>query len=181
MTNHNYTNESLPDVPKSYWIDSVMLPEFPSLEQDLQVDVAIVGGGIVSLTSAFLLINQGLKVAILEAHKLLNGATGHTTAKTTAQHGLIYTDLINQMGEDKAKLYYQANSEALTFIGQTITAQQIACDFQAQDAYIYATTEEYAHKIEKEFEAYQKLGIAGELVDRIPFNIDIKKGLVMKN
>ena len=50
-----------------------------------------------------------------------------------------------------------------------------------QDAYIYATTEKYARKIEKEAEAYEKIGIEGGLVDSIPFDIDIQNALVMKN
>ena len=55
------------------------------------------------------------------------------------------------------------------------------CDFSEEDAYLYATTDEYARKIEKEAEAYNTIGIDGELLDTIPFNIDIKKALVMKN
>ena len=58
---------------------------------------------------------------------------------------------------------------------------QIDCDFSKQDAYIYATTEEYARKIEKEAEAYEKIGIDGGLVDSIPFDIEIQNVLVMKN
>lgn len=181
INNNNLADGKLSESPKSYWIDSVVLPNFSSLNQDIHVDVAIIGGGITGLTSAFLLANEGLRVAVLEANKLLNGTTGHTTAKATAQHDLIFDELIHNMGENKAKLYYQANSEALSFIEQTVMQYQIDCDFQKQDAYIYATTEEYAQKIVKEAEAYQKLGILGELVDSLPLNIKIQKGLVMKN
>lgn len=60
----------LPKFPESYWRDSVNLPEFPRLNKDIHVDVVIVGGGITDLTSAYLLANEGLKVAVLEAGKL---------------------------------------------------------------------------------------------------------------
>ena len=69
--------------------------------------------------------------------------TGHTTAKVTAQHGLIYDEFIGNIGRSKARLYYEANSEALNFIEKTVEQHQINCDFSKQDAYIYATTEEY--------------------------------------
>ena len=63
----------LPETPKSYWMDSVVLPKFPRLDKDIHVDVVIVGGGITGLTSTYLLVNEGLKVAVIEADRLLNG------------------------------------------------------------------------------------------------------------
>ena len=151
------------------------------MDQDIHVDAVIVGGGITGITSAYLLANKGLKVAILEADKLLNGTTGHTTAKITAQHDLIYDELITNMGSSKARLYYEANIEALGFIKKTIEQYHIDCDFSTQDAYMYATTEEYAQKIQKEAKAYEKLHIDGELVNTIPLDISVKNALIMRN
>lgn len=180
MTDHDQAKSKLPEFAKSYWQDSTATTEFPKLAKDIHVDTVIVGGGITGITVAYLLANQGLKVAILEADRLLNGTTGHTTAKITAQHGLIYDELIKNMGRTKARLYYEANMEALYFIKNTIDKLQIDCDFSEQDAWIYATTEEYKQKIEKEAEAYQKLGIVGCLVDSIPLDIEVKNALIMK-
>ncbi|UJL48273.1 FAD-dependent oxidoreductase [Virgibacillus sp. NKC19-16] len=180
MPDKGHEGGQLPESPKSYWKDSVDLPDFPQLKEDLEVDVVIVGGGLTGITTAYLLANEGFKVALLEANKLLNGTTGHTTAKITAQHGLIYDEFIQNIGESKARLYYEASTKALNFIKETVNEQNIDCDFIEQDAYLYATTEKYARKLENEARAYEKLGIDGEMVDSIPFNIDIKKGLVMK-
>ena len=113
MPNKDYTDGKLPETPKSYWMDSVVLSEFPQLDKDIHVDAVIVGGGITGITSAYLLANEGLKVAVIEAEKLLNGTTGHTTAKITAQHDLIYDEFIIIFGRSKARLYYEANMEAL--------------------------------------------------------------------
>lgn len=181
MTQNDQTNNNLPQHPKAYWRENMNFPEFPSLNEDTQVDVAIVGGGITGITTAYLLANKGLKVAILEADKILNGTTGHTTAKITAQHDLIYDEFITNIGKSKARLYYEANAEALNFIQKTIDQLQIDCDFSRQDAYMYATTEEYAHKIKLEAKAYEKLGIDGELLDTIPLDLQVKNALVMKN
>lgn len=169
------------EFPKSYWRDSVELPQFNPLTEDIQVDVVIVGGGITGLTAAYLLVNEGKQVALLEADELLNGTTGHTTAKVTAQHGLIYDELIRNTNRSKARLYYEANAEALRFIEKTVEQHHIDCDFTKQDAYIYATTREASFKLEKEEKAYQQLGIDGELTKHIPFNIEIDQALVMRN
>lgn len=181
MTNKDNVEGKLPEFPESFWTDSTDLPSFPRMDQDIHVDAVIIGGGITGITSAYLLANKGLKVAIVEADKLLNGTTGHTTAKITAQHDLIYDELITNMGTSKARLYYEANIEALEFIKETIEQDHIDCDFSTQDAYIYATTEEYAQKIQREAKAYEKLHIDGGLVDTIPLDINVKNALIMRN
>lgn len=178
MTN---INSKLRDFPESFWLDSMDLPDFPQLEKDIHVDVTVVGGGITGITTAYLLANEGKKVALLEGDRLLNGTTGHTTAKITAQHGLIYDELITNIGENEAKLYYQANTEALQFIKNTVNKLQIDCEFQEQDAIIYATTEEYEKKIQKEAKAYEKLGINGVMTEEIALDIQIKNAIIMRN
>ncbi|WP_442600284.1 FAD-dependent oxidoreductase [Neobacillus sp. D3-1R] len=170
--------KDLPQFPESYWRE-IDFPTFPTLDKDLHVDVAIVGSGITGITAAHLLSKQNVKVALIEAGKILTGTTGHTTAKITSQHGLIYDELINHFGLEKAKQYYDASNQALQFIKDTVSQSQMDCDFLEQDAYIYAVTEEYAQKIQKESEAYEKLKIPGGQVDSIPFDIQIKAGLGM--
>jgi glycine/D-amino acid oxidase-like deaminating enzyme/nitrite reductase/ring-hydroxylating ferredoxin subunit len=171
----------LPQFPEPYWRDTTKLPSFPKLTEDTSVDVAIVGGGISGITTAYQLSKQGIKVAILEAGKLLNGTTGHTTAKITAQHGLIYDEFISHFGEEKAKLYYEANTDALNFIKRTASELHIDCEFIQDDAYIYTNADKYVSKIENEAKAYNKLGIPGEMVTSMPVDLERKNAIVMKN
>jgi glycerol-3-phosphate dehydrogenase len=51
-------------------------PDYPTLEGDLQVDVAIIGGGITGITAAHQLVQAGKKVAVLEARRVGGGTTG---------------------------------------------------------------------------------------------------------
>ena len=104
-----YSSHTMPQFPEPYWRE-VALPPFEKLTNHLDVDVAIVGGGITGITAGYLLQKEGLKVAILEAGTILNGTTGHTTAKITAQHGLIYDELIQHSGEEKAILEHASIS-----------------------------------------------------------------------
>lgn len=163
------------------WRKNVQIPKFQPLQEDQKADVVIVGGGITGITTAYLLAKKGVKIILLEADNLLNGTTGHTTAKITAQHDLIYDELIHHLGESKARLYYEANTEAMHFIGRTVQELSIECGYSGQDAYLYGTTEQSARKLEKEYRAYQRLGIQGELVQDIPFNIKVTAGLRMNN
>jgi glycine/D-amino acid oxidase-like deaminating enzyme/nitrite reductase/ring-hydroxylating ferredoxin subunit len=172
---------NIPEVPESYWRESIEIPRFDALKEDIKVDVAVVGGGITGIISAYLLINEGLSVALVEADRLLNGTTGHTTAKISAQHGLMYDELIKHMGKTHARLYYEVNDLAIDFIERCAESMGIDCEFKREDAFIYATTDKYARDLEKEYKAYKTLGISGELTDNIPFNINVKNVLSMKN
>ncbi|WHY01657.1 FAD-dependent oxidoreductase [Neobacillus sp. DY30] len=173
------TSDSTHQFPRTYWRE-IELPTFETLNEDTTVDVAIVGAGITGITAAYLLTKEGVKVAIIEAGGVLNGTTGHTTAKLTAQHGLIYDELISHFGEEKARLYYESASNAIQFVEKTSNEKGIDCDFSNQDAFVYATTDQYDRKLETEMSAYQKLGINGDLVGNIPFDIQIKSALLMR-
>lgn len=174
------SSNKIPRFPKPYWRE-IELPSFEALNEDLSVDVAVVGAGITGITAAYLLTQEGLKVAILEAGTVLNGTTGHTTAKLTAQHDIIYDELISHFGEEKARQYYESTSSAIEFVERLVNEKGIDCDFSKEDAYVYATTEQSKKKLGTESEAYQRLGIPGTLKDTIPFNIQVTGALAMHN
>lgn len=172
---------NIPKYPKSYWIMDSDIPNFPSLKESVMTDITIVGGGITGITTAYLLASQGRDVILIDAGSLFQGTTGHTTAKVTAQHGLIYNELIDNFGLEKAHLYYKANKEALKFIKQTISNYSIDCDFRNEDAYLYTQDEKFIEKIKKEQIAYEKIGIEYELLKELPLNLPIRLALKMKD
>jgi glycine/D-amino acid oxidase-like deaminating enzyme/nitrite reductase/ring-hydroxylating ferredoxin subunit len=174
-------SKNLPKYSEPYWLDSINQKSFPKCSKDIKVDVAIIGGGITGITTAYLLEKEGFKVAVLEADKIFSGTTGHTTAKITVQHDLIYDELINNLGEERAKLYYESNNKALEFVRNTINENKIECDFVEQNAYIYANSDKYINKITKELDAYNKLGIKGEYLENLPISVKLKAALVVKN
>ena len=57
--------------------------DYPELEGDIRVDVAIIGGGFTGINTALELAERGLKVAVIEAHKVAWGATGRNGGQVT--------------------------------------------------------------------------------------------------
>lgn len=178
----NEQPSQIPHEQKSFWRAYKDIPSYPALQENESTDIAIVGGGMVGVISAYLLAKAGRQVTLIEAGKLIDGVTGRTTAKITAQHGLYYDSLIQVAGEEQAKLYYQANMDGLHFIEKTAKELSIDCDFSHHNAFVYANTAAGAKKIEKEAEAYMKLGIDGELAKHeveLPFSVE--EAIVMRN
>lgn len=167
--------------PISYWIDSTEETDFSVLDRDIKVDVAIVGGGLAGISTAYLLKKEGLSVAVIEADRIAMGTTGHTTAKVTSQHGLIYNKLKIDFGEEIAKLYAESNEYAVKFIGDLVKSENIQCDFLIQPSYIYTQANEYTSVIEAEAKIATDLGIKAYYVEDIPLPFKIKNAVRFDN
>jgi glycine/D-amino acid oxidase-like deaminating enzyme/nitrite reductase/ring-hydroxylating ferredoxin subunit len=163
----------LSEKPISFWIDSTPETDFPTLIENLSVDVAIVGAGIAGLTAAVLLKRSGLSVAVIESKRVAKGVSGHTTAKLTSLHQLIYAELIDKFGEEKARLYGESNEAAIAQVAALVEEEQIDCDFSRQSNYTYADTTDKLSKVVAEVEAAKKLGLPASLVQEtsLPFPI----------
>lgn len=160
--------------PESYWMVSSETTNYPALEQDIKVDVAIVGGGMVGITCAYLLKKEGLRVAVIEADRILQGTTGHTTAKITSQHSIIYSRIKNYMGQEKAKQYADANEAAINTIYSLIKHEGIDCDFHREPAYTFTLTDSYIQKIADEASTAASLGIKASYMENIPLPFKVK-------
>lgn len=168
--------------PSSYWKQSTPATSYPSLNQDAKHDVVIIGAGIAGLVTAMQLTERGYDVAVIEAGDVAAGTTGYTTAKVSSQHGLIYDTLIKTVGEESARLYYEANEEAITFLRHQVERLDIACELETQDAYLYAATSK-EQAMEREVKAYERLGLNGgeatqEVRSKLPY--DVKKAVVLR-
>jgi len=159
----------------SYWIASTSDTNYPTLKTSITTDVAIIGGGIVGITLGWVLKKAGFKVALLEAFKIAKNVTGHTTAKVTSQHHLIYSYLIKKYGKEKAKMYADSQEAGLNFIANLIKKERIDCDFVRDNAHVYTVSSEDLNAIEREIFAAQVLGLPVSFTDKtnLPFRIKI--------
>lgn len=171
--------ESLPAVGPSIWTASSPTTAYPSLSVDQAVDAAVIGGGITGLTTALLLLRQGLRVVLLEADRIASSTTGHTTAKLSSLHGLTYASLADDHGDDTARLYGRANQAAIETVVRLARDNDIACDIERMPAFTYAETEELAGSVEREVETARRLGLPASLVKETDLPFPVKAAIRM--
>lgn len=156
----------------SFWLETTNKTNYPKLEKNIDVDVCIIGGGIVSAITAYLLLDSGLNVCILEKDRVCTGVTANTTAKITSQHGLFYNYLVNNFNIDFAKQYLNSNEDAIHLIKNIIEKEHIDCDFESQDSYVFTTSMQEAEKIYNETKTVKQLGFNAEYLTQIPLPIE---------
>lgn len=139
---------------ESVWSNSVELKKFPQLNGDAKTDVLIIGGGLAGLLCAHFLKQRGVSYILAEAKTICSGVTKNTTAKITAQHGLIYDKLLKGAGFEKAQQYLNSNLLAIDKFNQL--CQNIDCDLITLPSYVYSTKS--VKKLEAEVKAVNRLG-----------------------
>lgn len=160
----------------SIWTETTNSPSFDALDGDIKTDVLIVGGGIAGILCAYNLKKVGVDYALIEAEKICGGITKNTTAKVTAQHGLIYQDLIKKFGTDAARAYFKVNQSAVEKYGKL--CENIDCDFEEKDSYVYSVSD--GKKIENELKALQKIGCSAKFVSSLNLPFSIAGAIKMK-
>lgn len=144
---------------RSIWYETVQLPDFPSLKQDVVTDVPVIGSGITSLLCAYILREAGFDCILAEADTIMSGVSGLTTAKLTSQHSLICGKLQTLWGKETAHLYCQANQAALEEFARL--CGRISCAFERQNAYVFSRHS--VRPLETEYSVLKQIGANASL------------------
>lgn len=89
----------------SLWLATPAATAYPPLGGPVDVDVAVIGGGIAGMTIALRLKRAGARVAVLEAARVASGVTGCTSAKVTALQSTILSTITRSHDHETAALY----------------------------------------------------------------------------
>jgi glycine/D-amino acid oxidase-like deaminating enzyme/nitrite reductase/ring-hydroxylating ferredoxin subunit len=165
------TNDSL-------WSTTVEMPAFAPLSEDLEVDVAIVGGGITGLTAAMLLAEAGKKVLVLEARTIGSGVSNRSTVHMTEMVDSWYSDIESDFGKDGARLVAESSRAAIEQVKATASRFGIDCGLTRKSGYLYTEADKDVSDIEKEHEAAKRAGLAVTLAERAPLPFATKRALV---
>jgi glycine/D-amino acid oxidase-like deaminating enzyme/nitrite reductase/ring-hydroxylating ferredoxin subunit len=155
---------------KPAW-DDVKLPRYATLNEDIQCDVLVIGGGITGLTAAYLLSREGQSVCLLERDSLGHGDTGCTTAHLTYVTDQRLSELVKHFGKAQAALVWQGGAAAINLIEQIAREEQIACDLRRVPGYLHASlekSEDESAALEADCKLARELGFEASIVQQAP-------------
>jgi glycine/D-amino acid oxidase-like deaminating enzyme len=129
------------------------------LQQNIEVDVCIVGAGIAGLTSAYLLGKEGKRVAVLDGKDVGGGETGRTTAHLSNALDDRYFNIESVFGEEGSRLAAQSHVAAIDRIEAIVREERIDCDFERVDGYLFTSTGKDTATLDQELVAARIAGL----------------------
>jgi gamma-glutamylputrescine oxidase len=104
-------------------------PERPVLEGSHECDVCVVGAGIAGCSTALHLAEKGLKVVLLEEHRVGWGASGRSGAQAIQGVSCGQTKLERLIGAADAHAVWEVSIEGLALMRTLIARFGIECDW----------------------------------------------------
>ena len=163
----------------SFWEKTSKIEEFSSLDRNIQVNTAIIGGGMAGILTAYFLKRRGIDCVVIEEKRVASGQTGNTTAKITSQHGCIYDKMIHNQGRVKAQQYVSANENAIWQYKKIVNELNIECGWKETKACLY--TKDQPEMLERECKAARSLGIKAYIEGKTELPFPVESALYFEN
>jgi glycine/D-amino acid oxidase-like deaminating enzyme/nitrite reductase/ring-hydroxylating ferredoxin subunit len=158
---------------KTYWQKGASLPQFGSISQNVEVDVAIIGAGLTGITAAHLLKKSGVKVALIERARCAAADTGHTTAHLTYVTDTRLNELVKTFGRDGARAFWEAGQAAIDQIYEIARDHSPDCDFKWVPGFLHASLDDKKQKaresLEMDAQLAREFGFDAKFVEEIPY------------
>jgi glycine/D-amino acid oxidase-like deaminating enzyme/nitrite reductase/ring-hydroxylating ferredoxin subunit len=150
----------------SVWVGTFTVPTYPSLGGNARTDVCVIGAGIAGLSTAYMLAKAGKKVVVVDDGPIGGGESGRTTAHlANAMDDRIYV-LEHIHGDDGARKIVESHGAAIDLIEKIVREEQIDCDFERLDGYLFLGGGDSEEVLDQELAAARRAGIAG--VEKLP-------------
>ena len=154
----------------SVWMNTEV-PELPPLTSDMRSTVCVIGAGIAGMTTAYLLARAGRAVVVIDDGPIGGGETGRTTAHLTAALDDRYTEIEKMHGEGGSLIAAESHTAAINRVESIIALEDIDCDFERVDGYLFLGGDDKKDLLEEELRAAQRAGLSDvKLVERTPLD-----------
>lgn len=137
----------------SIWKESKKDTAYPSLKENKEVDVLIIGGGVTGASVFNNLKNSNLKVILVEQNKIAFSTTGNSTGKISFLQNDLIDKIRKNFNDDIASLYLKSQLDGIKIVTDTIKKEGISCDLEKVDSYLY-TEKDYEMEKIKDLEKF---------------------------
>ena len=151
-------------VAHSLWLDPLNLPQRAALNGDLDVDVAIVGGGFTGLWTAYYLkqLDPSRSVVVIERDHVGFGASGRNGGWIVGELAAGLEAYAKRSSHDAAMRLYRAVFDSVDEIGRVVDAEDIDCGYAKGGTIRWARNDAQARRQIEEIEHEHSLGFTDD-------------------
>lgn len=135
---------------KAIWLDNISRNKYPKLENDIECDILIIGGGITGISCGYFLKNCKKKIVLVEGNKICTGTTAKSTGKLTYLQDNMLNKISNIYNEKVALKYVTSQKDAMRLAKKIILENDIKCNLEPVSSYIF-TNKKFSHKISENY------------------------------
>jgi glycine/D-amino acid oxidase-like deaminating enzyme len=154
---------------KSFWLGATPYQESTPLDGDIEVDVAVVGGGFTGLSSAYYLKEHdpNLRVAVLESEVIGWGASGRNAGFAMPLVGWNVSYLVRAFGQERAHRAHHFMLECVRHTRDLAEKENMDFDLEYNGLLTLARTKGQMKSLEKDHRTLEKLSVKDcELLDQ---------------
>ena len=143
-----------------FWlVKNGIINSYPSLRDDLDTEILIVGGGITGSLIAHQCIKDGYKTTLIDRREIGHGSTSATTAMLQYEIDIPLYQLIDLIGEKAAVDSYWACYKSIDDLKEIVKEVKSDCGFKKKESLYFAAFKKDVNGLKKEFEARKKIGM----------------------
>ena len=159
---------------KSLWSNVISYNNLDELNENKDIDVLIIGGGITGISCAYYLKESGLNICLVDQNKIGSGVTSRTTGKITFLQETIYSDLLKKYSINTSFKYLTSQLFAMDKIKRIVNSENIQCNLNCVESYVFTNKKNEIKNLKKEMNVLKHLGIDVSEHDKINDNLKCK-------
>ncbi len=145
---------------------NIKTPYCPPLQENIECDCLVVGGGFAGLHAALRLVDSGRRVILIEKRFCGGSSSGQSAGFLTPESEEDLTQIMEHYGEKKAKLIYEVPLKGVQLIVDTAKKYHFDCDLRKQDSFYFSTKRGHNKFIKEEAEYKEENGMSYKLYNK---------------
>ena len=153
--------------------------QYEYLTEDIETDVAIVGGGVTGAILGYYFSKANIHAVILEKERIAHGSTSITTSLLQYELDSNARELEEYTTLDNVITSYKLGLKALDEIEEFIKEYGNKCKYEKKDTLLYTSKEYEVKEMKEEYEIRKNAGIDVKYIseENNPFSLDLKAGV----
>lgn len=169
-----------------YWTQTSAVPtQYPYLTENIDCDVAIVGGGITGALCAYFLQKAGVDTVLIDSGLLGYGGTSVSPAMLQYEVDYSLSELSEYVGTEKAVRLFRACGRGIDLIQRTVGELGADVGFARRDCFYYTPDERSVKDMRDEFLLRRHHDFQVELIESMAatelFSFRVEAGIYTPN